>query len=105
MKQISIIDYGCGNIRSVYNAFDSVIEKKKSRVIITSKKTEIINSSHIVLPGVGSFKSCVDGLINSRLLETITNRVLLEGVPFLGICVGMQMLASKGYENGVLDGL
>ena len=105
MKQISIIDYGCGNIRSVYNAFDSVIEKKKSRVIITSKKTEIINSSHIVLPGVGSFKSCVDGLINSRLLETITNRVLLEGVPFLGICVGMQMLASKGYENGVLEGL
>jgi len=105
MKQISIIDYGCGNIRSVYNAFDSVIEKKKFRVIITSKKTEIINSSHIVLPGVGSFKSCVDGLMNSRLLETMTNRVLLEGVPFLGICVGMQMLASKGYENGVLEGL
>jgi glutamine amidotransferase len=104
MKLLTIIDYGSGNIKSVYNAFN-LISKKKFKVIISSKKADLKNSSHLVLPGVGSFESCINGLRNSNLVDTILKKVEIEKKPFLGICVGMQMLASKGFENGEFLGL
>ena len=106
MKLVTIIDYGSGNIKSVFNALNLLSQRKKSfKVLISSNKSDIRNSTHIVLPGVGSFKSCVDGLEKSNLIESISKKVSLEKIPFLGICVGMQMLASKGFENGEFSGL
>ena len=105
MKLVSIIDYGCGNIKSVFNAFNAIHEKNNLRIQITSKENEIKNSSHIVLPGVGSYESCVKGLKNSNLLSILTKKILEDRLPFLGICVGMQMLSSQGFENGIFKGL
>ncbi|MDA9751430.1 imidazole glycerol phosphate synthase subunit HisH [Alphaproteobacteria bacterium] len=105
MKLVSIIDYGCGNIRSVFNAFNAIREKKNIKILVTSKKEEIKRANYLVLPGVGSFESCIKGLKKSNLLDVITHKVKGEGIPFLGICVGMQMLASHSFENGKFDGL
>ena len=105
MKLVSIIDYGCGNIKSVFNAFNAIHEKNNLRIQITSKENEIKNSSHIVLPGVGSYESCVKGLKNSNLLSILSKKILEDRLPFLGICVGMQMLSSQGFENGIFKGL
>ena len=105
MKLVSIIDYGCGNIRSVFNAFNAIREKKNIKVIVTSKEEEIKRANFLVLPGVGSFESCIKGLKKSNLLDVLTHKVKGERIPFLGICVGMQMLASHSFENGKFDGL
>ena len=105
MKLVSIIDYGCGNIRSVFNALNAIREKKNIKVLVTNEEKEIKKSNYLRLPGVGSFESCIKGLIKSNLLDVISFKVKDNGIPFLGICVGMQMLSSKSYENGVFDGL
>ena len=105
MKLLTIIDYGSGNIKSVYNAFNKISSKKKLKLLISSKKSDIEKSSHLVLPGVGSFESCINGLRNSNLIDSILKKVEIEKKPFLGICVGMQMLATKGFENGEFLGL
>ena len=105
MNLLTIIDYGCGNIRSVYNAFNLISKKKKLRIVISSNKSDIEKSSHLVLPGVGSYETCINGLRNSNLIDSILKKVNIEKKPFLGICVGMQMLASKGFENGEFLGL
>ena len=105
MKKIAIIDYGCGNIRSVYNAFNLVGQKINLEVNVTSEKKQISESTHLVLPGVGSFQSCIEGLKNSNLLEIIFKKTNNTEIPFLGICVGMQMMASKSFENGEFNGL
>tara|TARA_Y100000589_G_scaffold302412_1_gene313976 strand:+ start:993 stop:1649 length:657 start_codon:yes stop_codon:yes gene_type:complete len=104
MHFISIIDYGSGNLKSVLNAFSNILSKK-SVVKITSSQDDIKKSSHIVLPGVGSFESCINGLKKSKMIECIEDNVLIKKKPFLGICVGMQMLAKKGFENGSFSGL
>ena len=105
MKLVSIIDYGCGNIRSVFNAFNAIREKKNIKVLVTSEEKEIKKANYLVLPGVGSFESGIKGLKKSDLLDVITHKVKGEGIPFLGICVGMQMLASHSFENGKYEGL
>jgi len=105
MKLVSIIDYGCGNIRSVFNAFNAIREKKNIKVLVTSQEKEIKRANYLVLPGVGSFESCIKGLKKSNLLDVLTHKVKGERIPFLGICVGMQMLASHSFENGKFDGL
>ena len=105
MNLLTIIDYGCGNIRSVYNAFNLISKKKKLKIVISSNKSDIDKSSHLVLPGVGSYETCINGLRNSNLIDSILKKVNIEKKPFLGICVGMQMLASKGFENGEFLGL
>lgn len=105
MNLLTIIDYGCGNIRSVYNAFNLISKQKKLKVVISSNKSDIERSSHLVLPGVGSYETCINGLRNSNLIDSILKKVNIEKKPFLGICVGMQMLASKGFENGEFLGL
>ena len=105
MKLVSIIDYGCGNIRSVFNAFNAIREKKNIKVLVTSEEKEIKQANYLVLPGVGSFESCIKGLKKSNLLGIITQKVKDDYVPFLGICVGMQMLATHSFENGKYEGL
>ena len=105
MKFVSIIDYGCGNIRSVFNAFNAIREKKNIQVLVTNEEREIKKADYLVLPGVGSFESCIKGLKESNLLDVISHKVKDDGIPFLGICVGMQMLATHSFENGKFDGL
>ena len=101
MNLLTIIDYGCGNIRSVYNAFNLISEQKKLRIVISSNKSDIERSSHLVLPGVGSYETCINGLRNSNLIDSILKKVNIEKKPFLGICVGMQMLANSSDEGGM----
>ena len=105
MKKICVIDYDSGNIKSVYNALKKVLVGSKSSVVISSKKEDIREASNIILPGVGSFKTCIDGLKRKRILNILEEKVFKSCDPFLGICVGMQMLSTKSFENGNHAGL
>ena len=105
MSLISIIDYGSGNIKSVYNAFNYLCEEGKKKLIVTNNYSEIKKSTHIILPGVGAFQSCISGLKQISVREVLEEKVLNDKTPFLGICVGMQMLATVGHENGIFSGL
>ena len=102
-EAIALIDYGAGNLHSVHNA---LIAAGAERVAVTSDPAIVRGARRIVLPGVGSFKACADGLwAMPGLVETIEERVIGCGVPFLGVCVGMQLLATRGLEHGVTEGL
>jgi len=97
---IVIIDYGVGNLASISN-----ILKKVGVEAVVSKEEEIINNaSHIILPGVGSFDTCAKRLKESGTLASLSERVLIDKVPVLGVCVGMQLLF-EGSDEGVLTGL
>ena len=96
---IAIIDYGAGNIFSVKNALDYL----KLESVLTSDKKEIENADAIILPGVGAFPSAMKMLDKSGLTDTLKTEA--EKKPFLGICLGMQMLFSKSYEFEECDGL
>jgi len=103
MKTV-IIDYGSGNVESVLNALSFV--KNNENFLVSNKPSDIRAANHLILPGVGAFGDCVDGLKSVEgLLPEIRKQVLIEKKPFLGICVGMQVLASIGYENGEHQGL
>lgn len=102
MSRIIIIDYGSGNIRSVFNALKKISNQS---VKVSSKKEDLKSATHLILPGVGSFESCVNGLKKSNVLEILEEIVFNKKTPFLGICVGMQMLATKGFEKGEFSGL
>ena len=107
-KKIVIVDYGLGNIVSAQQSFLKVIQDNffDAEVIISSRPSDIYASSHIVLPGQGAFSSCINGLKNIfGMIGALEDSVLIKKKPFLGICVGMQLLAEKGYENGVYQGL
>lgn len=97
---IAIIDYGMGNLRSVQKAFEYVGQDAK----ITDKAVDLANASHIVLPGVGAFKDAMAALTQSGLVDTLKSEIA-KGKPFLGICLGMQMLFDKSYEDGEYQGL
>ncbi len=102
--KVVIIDYGSGNLKSVFNAFESI--NLGIEIIISNKVQDLKSASHIVLPGVGAFADCMKGLKSTPcLIEELRNQVLREKKPFLGICVGMQVLASSGNENGESQGL
>ena len=97
---IAIVDYGIGNLRSVQKAFESV---GASAQLVT--QPDLLRSADkVVLPGVGAFKDCVDNLRSSGLLEPVLDHIA-SGKPFLGICVGMQMLFDIGCEDGEHKGL
>jgi glutamine amidotransferase len=103
MKTV-IIDYGAGNVESVLNALSFV--KNNENFLVSNKPSDIRAANHLILPGVGAFGDCMDGLKSVEgLLPEIRKQVLVEKKPFLGICVGMQVLASIGYENGEHQGL
>ena len=98
---IVIVDYKMGNLRSVKKAF----EKVGCDAVITSDVEVIRNASKIVLPGVGAFKDGMKHLEELNLVDVLTEQVLQRKKPFLGICLGMQLLATKSYENGENKGL
>ena len=105
MKNVLIIDYGTGNLKSVHNAIKKVSEKQDCKIFVSSSIEDLKKSTHIILPGVGAFESCLNGLIKTKARSYLEEMVLEKKKPFLGICVGMQMLATKGFENGEFDGL
>lgn len=100
-NKIVIIDYNMGNLRSVQKAF----EKVGSDAIITNEHNVIKNSDKIILPGVGSFKDGMKHLEELNLIELLNDEILNKKKPFLGICLGMQLIATKSYENGETLGL
>ena len=105
---IAIIDYGSGNLRSAQKAFERVASELslKSEVMLTANAADVAAADHIVLPGVGAFADCEAGLdALDGMTEALRERVLIGGKPFLGICVGMQLLATTGYEREVTNGL
>jgi len=102
---VTIVDYNSGNISSVINSFKEVA-KDKVNIEVTADLNKIKTSDKVVLPGQGSFKSCVDALNNiSGLVETLNDFVLINKKPLFGICVGLQMLADVGYEETETKGL
>ena len=102
---ITIVDYKSGNISSVINSFNEVA-KDKVKIEVTSDINKIKSSDKVVLPGQGSFKSCVDGLNNiNGLVDTLNEFASNNKKPLLGICVGLQMFADIGYEETETKGL
>ena len=102
---VTIVDYNSGNISSVINSFKEVA-KDKVNIEVTSNLQTIKTSDKVVLPGQGSFKSCIDGLRNiSGLIDTLNEFALESKKPILGICVGLQMFADIGYEEIETKGL
>lgn len=100
-NQIVIIDYNMGNLRSVQKAFERV----GADAIISNNHEVIKKASKIVLPGVGSFKDGMENLEKLDLITILNEEVISKKKPFLGICLGMQLLSKKGYENGETKGL
>ena len=102
---VTIVDYNSGNISSVINSFREVA-KDKVNIEITSDLDKIKSSDKVVLPGQGSFKSCVDALKKiSGLVDTLSEFATNNKKPLLGICVGLQMFADIGYEETETKGL
>ncbi|MBF0146102.1 MAG: imidazole glycerol phosphate synthase subunit HisH [Magnetococcales bacterium] len=97
---ITVIDYGSGNLRSVAKA----LEKSGGTVQISHRPEEIRQADRILLPGVGAFGDCRANLEQTQLLEPVLEHIR-KGKPFLGICVGMQLLFSEGHEFGIHPGL
>lgn len=105
MRTIAIIDYDSGNLRSAAKAFARVADKT-DEVLIVRSPSELKDASHIVLPGVGAFADCMRGLLAIEgMRETLEKEVRGKGKPFLGICVGMQLLFEEGHEHGTHKGL
>ncbi len=105
---VLIIDYGSGNIRSVYNSVKKTLHKFKgpNLIKVSNELSEIKKADKIILPGVGSFDHCMNRIRDiTDLVETINDEVLSKKKPFLGICIGMQILADFGYENQKTKGL
>ena len=97
---IAIVDYGMGNLRSVNKAFETV----GHRAVVTRDPRAIGEASHVVLPGVGAFADCMANLEQYGLIEPI-RRTIAAGKPFLGICLGLQLLFTESEEFGVHKGL
>lgn len=104
-KHIVVIDYGSGNLRSVVKALEHVAEKGTT-ISLSSESKALEDATHIVLPGVGAFGDCAEGLQSlAGMKEALEHAVFTDKKPFLGICVGMQLLAEQGLEHGAHQGL
>jgi glutamine amidotransferase len=102
---VTIVDYNSGNISSVINSFKEAA-KEKIKIVVSSNLNKIKSSDKIVLPGQGSFKSCVDSLNSiDGLVDTLNEITIINKKPLLGICVGFQMFADVGYEEIATQGL
>ena len=105
---VLIIDYGSGNIKSVYNSVKKTLNdyNMSIEVKVSDNLLEIKNAFKIILPGVGSFNQCMDRINKTKdLVGTLNDQIITKKKPFLGICVGMQILADYGYENIKTKGL
>ena len=104
---VAIIDYGSGNLHSAAKAFERAARDNgiETRIEVTADPLRLRAADRIVLPGVGAFKDCRDGLMAvPGMWETLEDEVRGRGKPFLGICVGMQLMASRGLEHDVTEG-
>ncbi|HVY50216.1 MAG TPA: imidazole glycerol phosphate synthase subunit HisH [Devosia sp.] len=105
---VAIIDYGSGNLRSAAKAFERSVRALRAEieVNVTNDPDLVRKADRIVLPGVGAFEDCMSGLMAvPGMRDALEERVLKAGTPFLGICVGMQLMATEGHEKGVWPGL
>jgi glutamine amidotransferase len=105
---VAIVDYGSGNLRSAAKAFERAARESgtNERVQVTSKPADVAAADRIVLPGVGAFADCRAGLYGvPGMVDTLQREVIERGKPFLGICVGMQLMATRGVEYGIHAGL
>jgi glutamine amidotransferase len=105
MQTVALIDYGSGNLRSAEKALVRVAEGR-AEIVVTDNPETIARADRVVLPGVGAFAACMAALeARPGAVEAITEAVREKGAPFLGICVGMQLLATRGLEFGETAGL
>ena len=105
---VAIIDYGSGNLHSAAKAFERAAREQASTlaVKVTSRPEEVRSAERIVLPGVGAFADCRQGLTQiPGMIEALEESVRAQGKPFLGICVGLQLMAERGLEHGLTPGL
>lgn len=103
MSGVALIDYGAGNLQSVFNALKAA---GASDIAVTADPAEVLAGKRIVLPGVGAFAHCMGALSAiPGMVEALNEAVIEKGRPFLGICVGMQLIADEGREYGVTPGL
>jgi len=105
---VAIIDYGSGNLRSAAKSFERGVKDDglSLDVVVTADPDRVRAASHIVLPGVGAFADCRAGLMAlDGMVDALNEAVIKDGKPFMGICVGMQLMAAKGYEHGEHAGL
>jgi glutamine amidotransferase len=101
IARVCILDYGSGNTRSVYNLIVQLAQEVK----ISNCSSDIRDATHIILPGVGAFGAAMSKIRSRIPLDILENEVLNNGKPFLGICVGMQVLAERGFEFSEHTGL
>ena len=100
MKKVLIIDYGMGNLDSVFRA----IQECGGTPLISQKIEDFLDANYIILPGVGAFSTGIKNL-DKLGLDKILVKQVSKGIPLLGICLGMQLLATKGFEGGEREGL
>ena len=108
MSTVAIIDYGSGNLRSAAKAFERAARDtgRNDHILVTADPDAVRKADRIVLPGVGAYADCRAGLdAVPGMVEALEERVVKGGVPFLGICVGMQLMAEEGREKHVTRGL
>ena len=108
MQTVAIIDYGSGNLHSAVKAFERADREAGTnrKILLTSNAADVANADRIVLPGVGAFADCKAGLMAvPGLRETLEDAVITRARPFLGICVGMQLMATRGLEFTTTEGL
>jgi glutamine amidotransferase len=108
MKSVVIIDYGSGNLHSAAKAFEAAARESapKSKIVVSPRPEDILAADRIVLPGVGAYADCKHGLESvPGLIPALEEAVRRKGRPFLGICVGMQLLSERGLEFAVTEGL
>ncbi len=107
MQHVVIIDYGSGNLHSAAKAFERAARESgaDAEIIVSSKASDVASADRVVLPGVGAFADCKRGLeAVPGMRETLQDVVRAKGRPFLGICVGCQLMAERGLEFGTWDG-
>lgn len=108
MQNVVIIDYGSGNLHSAAKAFESAARESgtAAKIIVSPRPEDVLRADRIVLPGVGAYADCKQGLEKvPGLIPALEEAVRTAGRPFLGICVGMQLLSERGREFTVTDGL
>ena len=107
MQTVALIDYGSGNLRSAEKALREAARRHgiDADILVTAEPAIVAAADRVVLPGVGAFASCRAGLDASGVYEAMNEAVHAKGAPFLGICVGHQLLATEGLEFGVTPGL
>ena len=102
----AIIDYESGNLHSAQKAFERMANETNSgKVVVTSDPDVVATADRLVLPGDGAFPACRDALTSSSVFEALKEAVDVKARPFLGICVGMQLMGTKGFEYRTTDGL